>query len=651
MPINIKTAVKGVLKKFFSPGQREKIKQVLSLLKRGPKGQIQQQIGTKLLELGFTERAIADLDYIVKNTNNKHLKKMAAWELARWYANYRNEEGARCALEYLSIVVDGKNEPEAQRQAAVLQSECYDTLGDRETAQQVLRKVLVSITHPDLYLATANLQSTAAERLDCVNNALDLGGISRITYRNAAGFPVYDCLTCEIHRKQYTAFSGELPKITVIVPAYNSEIFIQTTLSSILAQTWSNLEVLVVDDCSTDATAEVVKEYQRKDTRVRLLATPTNSGPYVARNTALAVATGEFITTNDADDWSHPEKLEIQAQHLLQNSGAVANLSEQVRATSELRFYRRGNYGNLIFINMSSLMFRRDQVMKEIGYWDSVRFGADNEFIRRLRKVFGNSAVVELSTGPLSFQRQTSDSLTGNSFFGYHGYYMGARKEYFESQSHFHQQTNSFFYDFPQKTRPFPVPEPMLPNREEKSAGWRHLDVILMSDYRLSGEAARVNLEEIELLKQKGGRLGLVQVSWYPFNAKRMRSAVREVLDGKQAQILVYGEKISCDQLILRFPAAFQERQRYLPLVKAKEVRVVIELSYKNDGFPAIDREEIVCCKQLLQEYLGLPGIWHPLNRETRSVLQERHSGILDEICIAEDDWESFRLKEVSKQE
>src|SRR5699024_12163716 len=88
--------------------------------------------------------------------------------------------------------------------------------------------------------------------------------------------------------------------------------------------------------------------------------------------------------------------------------------------------------GNFLFANMSSLMFRRQEVMNTIGYWDSVRFAGDSEFLKRLTKAFGEDAIAKLQASPLSFTRQSSKSLTGSSAFGYPGYFMGVRKEYAE---------------------------------------------------------------------------------------------------------------------------------------------------------------------------------------------------------------------------
>src|SRR5690606_29824407 len=138
------------------------------------------------------------------------------------------------------------------------------------------------------------------------------------------------------------------------MPAYNSASTIKTSLDSLVKQTWVNIEIIVADDCSTDETVEIVKEYMKLEPRIKLVQNVENQGAYVARNNALKLATGEFITINDADDWSHPDKIRVQVEHLLRNENIVGNISQQARATNQLKFYRRGKPGLYIFNNMSS---------------------------------------------------------------------------------------------------------------------------------------------------------------------------------------------------------------------------------------------------------------------------------------------------------
>src|SRR5699024_11452555 len=97
---------------------------------------------------------------------------------------------------------------------------------------------------------------------------------------------------------------------------------------------------------------------------------------------------------------------------------------------------------------------------------------------------FGQKAYVDLKSGPLSLPRQSVSSLTGSSAFGYDGFFMGVRKEYVESLEYHHDRADNLYYAYPQVTRPFPVPEPMWPEREEKAEGWRYFDVVLAGDFR-----------------------------------------------------------------------------------------------------------------------------------------------------------------------
>lgn len=103
-----------------------------------------------------------------------------------------------------------------------------------------------------------------------------------------------------------------VPLVSVIIPCYNSAEHIEETLESVRAQTMPDLEMLVVDDCSSDGSVEVVQRVAARDSRVRLLRQPTNQGVARARNRALDQARGRYIAYLDSDDLWVPEKLERQ---------------------------------------------------------------------------------------------------------------------------------------------------------------------------------------------------------------------------------------------------------------------------------------------------------------------------------------------------
>jgi glycosyltransferase involved in cell wall biosynthesis len=107
------------------------------------------------------------------------------------------------------------------------------------------------------------------------------------------------------------AISRSKQWVSVVVPAYNAEQTLPETLHSVRAQTHENLEIIVVDDGSTDATAAIVRLQQRSDPRIRLIQ-QQNGGVALARNSGAAAATGAFIAPIDSDDLWHPSKIEAQ---------------------------------------------------------------------------------------------------------------------------------------------------------------------------------------------------------------------------------------------------------------------------------------------------------------------------------------------------
>lgn len=100
--------------------------------------------------------------------------------------------------------------------------------------------------------------------------------------------------------------------ISIIMAAYNTEKTIEQAINSVLSQTYTNFELLVVNDCSTDRTAELVKSIAAKDSRVRLISNVKNSGVSYTRKHGLEEAKGDWIAILDSDDAWEPEKLEKQ---------------------------------------------------------------------------------------------------------------------------------------------------------------------------------------------------------------------------------------------------------------------------------------------------------------------------------------------------
>src|SRR5438874_4376035 len=107
--------------------------------------------------------------------------------------------------------------------------------------------------------------------------------------------------------------------ISVIIPAYNAEQFIERTIDSASQQTHRNLEIIVVDDGSTDQTASIVKRLTKKDRRLRLIRQP-NAGVAAARNRGIKESRGDYLAPLDSDDLWHHTKLEKQL-HVFSRGG------------------------------------------------------------------------------------------------------------------------------------------------------------------------------------------------------------------------------------------------------------------------------------------------------------------------------------------
>ena len=107
--------------------------------------------------------------------------------------------------------------------------------------------------------------------------------------------------------------------VSIITPTFNSERFIAETILSVQAQTYKDWEMIIVDDCSTDRTAEIVASFQEKDSRIKYLYNSTNKGSAFSRNIAIQKAKGKWIAFLDSDDLWHPEKLEKQIEFMTRN--------------------------------------------------------------------------------------------------------------------------------------------------------------------------------------------------------------------------------------------------------------------------------------------------------------------------------------------
>ncbi|MGB5920496.1 glycosyltransferase family 2 protein [Arcobacter sp.] len=170
--------------------------------------------------------------------------------------------------------------------------------------------------------------------------------------------------------------TNKQPLVTVIIPLYNAEKYISKTIDNVINQTYQNWEMIVVDDCSTDISRNIVKDYEEKDHRIKLIESESNfGGPARPRNIGVENAKGEYIAFLDADDIWLPQKLEKHLEFMKQNDlnfsshGAVLidEKSEKIKSNNFLKdYYRKYKIHDLSqlikgnFVYLSSAILKKD---------------------------------------------------------------------------------------------------------------------------------------------------------------------------------------------------------------------------------------------------------------------------------------------------
>lgn len=192
------------------------------------------------------------------------------------------------------------------------------------------------------------------------------------------------------------------PLVTVITPLFNAEKYISETIESVVKQSYKNWEMIIVDDCSTDKSRDLVKTFQQKDSRIRLIESDDNfGGPARPRNIGLQQAKGEYVAFLDADDVWLPEKLAKQVSFMKANPSVdichtLANVIDEHSVEQgffdnqtmyrKLKFFiadkNRLFYTNNININSTlmkidhELMFEEDKNLVALEDW---KYWIDNQ--------------------------------------------------------------------------------------------------------------------------------------------------------------------------------------------------------------------------------------------------------------------------------
>ena len=178
-------------------------------------------------------------------------------------------------------------------------------------------------------------------------------------------------------------------RVSVIIPNFNNELFIKKTIDSILDNTYRFIEVIFVDDCSTDKSVEIVRNNFGENPRVKIYVNKENRGAYYCRNKGILLSSGYYVTVVDGDDFIEKGKLEYEVENLERNNGMKENEEDKFWAygTRFTRIYFKDDIENITHENKSNsyvFLFQR-RLFNYLGYFQNNRFGADSEFVKRAK--------------------------------------------------------------------------------------------------------------------------------------------------------------------------------------------------------------------------------------------------------------------------
>jgi len=335
------------------------------------------------------------------------------------------------------------------------------------------------------------------------------------------------------------------PLISVIMTSFEpDEASLELAIRSILDQSWRNLELIVVDDASPGGPPKFVEKLAEIDPRVKIFVLPENRGTYYARNVGLWAAQGTYITGQDSDDWSHPDRLTLQVRELQNDPDISGVVGQAIRSDDNLFRIKRG----LSFQRMCevSLMYRAEPAREMGGYLES-RKGADSEFRMRLEK-YTKKPVRRLDR-PIYLTRLSLGSLSRSDFRV--GWAHPNRRAFLNYMRHWHGTAKSPGLKLPQdQSAVLGLP----PKFQSIQTSGRQFDCVILTDWRHDGDATRSALAEISAMQAQGKHVGIMQLNGaFPGHApaSKLLSDIQESINTGSLELVIPDEEAKIGTLIV----------------------------------------------------------------------------------------------------
>jgi glycosyltransferase involved in cell wall biosynthesis len=294
------------------------------------------------------------------------------------------------------------------------------------------------------------------------------------------------------------------------MPVFRADASTDLAIQSALAQSYRNIEVIIVDDGSGDGFADRLGKWERADPRVKVVFNKPNSGAYTSRNIGYSLAKGEFITIFDGDDWQHPQKIQMLVAAATEQEDHRLVSAPWSRVDEDLMFHYRGWRGAYVTPAHVSTMFPVRVIRQHLGYWDTVRKAADTEFILRYQLLVNAKEAHDVAKVPLTLSLVSSTNLSIDDFRM--GYRSPDRVAYRAAYEHWHTQVregrHTGYLDFGSGERAFPAPSKFLPVRPEPI----EVDELFVGDFGASRKDMPSMWRDINESRLAGRRIGLLHV-------------------------------------------------------------------------------------------------------------------------------------------
>lgn len=513
-----------------------------------------------------------------------------------------DEQAARLAFE---LLVRRGSDAMTPRYLAVF-AECALLGGDARTASDVVERLEEDgWARRFLELDLANPRSSA------------LGDPDTWQARWAAAFDSRGLAAPLVDMDAPTLFDGlgaraerpvsSGPLVSVVMTTFQPGPEAVVAATSILEQSWTNLELIVVDDASGPQFDETLDSLAGLDSRVRVVRMPVNGGTYLARNAGIAAARGPLIAGQDSDDWSHPLRLERQAAPLLADPDVTASRCAAWTVSPDLVFHRRGYWPER---RCEGSLMVRTEAARSLGGYVRSRRGADSEFVARLTATGGT--VVDVAD-PLWLTRIQPGTLSRSDFFpAWHHPARGAFRASFER---WHAQVKAGAASAHADAAGVHIPDRFAVSAAERPP----LDVLLVTDLRFDTPSLRMWLDVAAAGAARGMRVGVCQLDDPLLTTSAVAAPCPRVVKADNlgtAELVTVGDEREVDLVVVTSPSLVQLMPE-VPMVGIRAARVVA-VAPPREG-PTGPLFDPGLCDAAISRGFGVVPTWLPVSGQART--------------------------------